>query len=85
MQIDLIRKGVTLPYTQTGDIITIQNVGAYNVSQSMQFIQPRPAIVLIDGGQVEVVRRSETYQDLKRLEVVPERLKTPWNRKEQLA
>ncbi|RPI71252.1 MAG: diaminopimelate decarboxylase, partial [Desulfobacteraceae bacterium] len=83
MQIDLIRKGATIPYTQAGDVITIRNVGAYNFSQSMQFIQPRPAVVLIDGAQVQEVRRAETYDDLKRLEIVPERLRSPWNRKEK--
>lgn len=74
MQIDVIRKGVTLPYIQVGDVITIRNVGAYNFSQSMQFIFPRPAVVLVGKHGVEVLKEAESFDDIKRLEKVPERL-----------
>jgi diaminopimelate decarboxylase len=52
----------------------IKNVGAYNFSQSMQFIQPRPAIVLINNGQVEYLRMPEDTNYIKQLERVPEHL-----------
>ena len=74
MQVDVIRRDVMLPRIQTGDILTIKNVGAYNFSQSMPFIFPRPAVVLVNNGNAEVLRRAETYDDLKGLERVPERL-----------
>jgi len=74
MQIDVIRKGATLPIVQTGDILTIKDVGAYNFSQSMPFIFPRPAVVLLQDETVEVLRRAETFDDIKGLERVPSRL-----------
>lgn len=74
MQIDVIRKGAMLPIVHTGDILTIKNVGAYNFSQSMPFIFTRPAVVLIHEGTVELLRRAETFDDIKGLECVPPRL-----------
>lgn len=76
MQIDVLQKSVRLPLVQTGDIITIRKVGAYNFTQSMQFIYPRPAVVLLHDGQAEVIRRRETYEDIKGPETVPARLLT---------
>jgi len=76
MQVDVIRRGVMLPFVQPGDVVTIRNVGAYNVSQSMQFIFARPAVVLVSGEKVEVIRRAETYEDVKGPENVPARLLT---------
>ncbi len=74
MQIDVIRRDITLPRLQKGDILTIKNVGAYNFSQSMPFIFPRPAVILVSDKGVDILRRAETYDDLKGLERVPERL-----------
>jgi len=74
MQIDVVRKGATLPRVQVGDALTIRCVGAYNFSQSMSFIFPRPAVVLVGAGGAEILRRAETYDDIKGPERVPERL-----------
>ncbi len=75
MQIDVIRTEVRLPVLQKGNILVIKNVGAYNITQSMQFIYPRPAVVLIHDGQCEYLRHAETMKDFKRLEAIPEHLK----------
>ena len=78
MQIDVIRQNVPLPPLVQGDALIIKNVGAYNFSQSMQFIQPRPAFILINEGKVEQLRQAETIEYIKQLEKVPDRLlKTP--------
>jgi diaminopimelate decarboxylase len=74
MQIDVIRRDAALPCLQTGDILTIKNVGAYNFSQSMPFIFARPAVIMVSNKGIDVLRRAETYDDLKGLEKVPERL-----------
>lgn len=76
MQIDVLRKSVRLPVVQAGDILTIHKVGAYNFTQSMQFIYPRPAVVLLHDGQAEIIRRRETYEDIKGPEAIPARLLT---------
>jgi diaminopimelate decarboxylase len=74
MQIDVLRLGVPLPPAGRGDTLIIRNVGAYNFSQSMQFIQPRPPVILINHGKTEVVRQGETTEYIKRLDKVPDRL-----------
>lgn len=76
MQIDVLRKSVRLPVVQAGDILTIHKVGAYNFTQSMQFIYPRPAVVLLHDGRAEIIRRRETYEDIKGPEAIPARLLT---------
>lgn len=74
MQIDVLRKAVRLPVVKTADIITISKVGAYNFTQSMQFIYPRPAVLLLTDGKAAIIRRTEKYEDIKGPEVIPARL-----------
>ncbi|MDP2954718.1 MAG: diaminopimelate decarboxylase, partial [Chloroflexota bacterium] len=74
MQIDVLQIGTNLPSLRRGDILVVKNVGAYNFSQSMQFIQPRPAVVLVKDGETEYLRLPETSEYLRQLEKVPERL-----------
>lgn len=74
MQIDVVRSSVRLPPLKRGSQLVIKNVGAYNLAQSMQFIFPRPAVVLINKGKVEVVRSAETTHDVRRLEKLPAHL-----------
>jgi diaminopimelate decarboxylase len=76
MNIDVIQYKASLPPLRRGAVLVVKNVGAYNFSQSMQFIQPRPAIVLINGGEVELVRAAETTEYLRQLEKVPQRLQS---------
>jgi diaminopimelate decarboxylase len=59
-----------------GDHFVIHFVGAYNMTQWMQFINLRPRVVLIDlQDQVHVIRENETMEVFKSLEKVPEHLK----------
>jgi diaminopimelate decarboxylase len=75
MNIDVIRESVSLPLLNRGDHIVIHRVGAYNMTQWMQFIQMRPSIVMIDlKGEVHQIRKAETMQTLVDLELVPEHL-----------
>ncbi|MCC7429662.1 alanine racemase [bacterium] len=76
MNIDILRNAVPLPSLRRGDSIIIKNVGAYNFSQSLQFIQFRPAIVMIRfDGKVELIRKREDTNYLLQLESVPQDLK----------
>jgi diaminopimelate decarboxylase len=76
MNIDVIRESVQLPSLKRGDHVVIQNVGAYNMTQWMQFITLRPKIVMIDPeGTMHVVRENETVDYINRMESVPEHLK----------
>ncbi|MSQ32479.1 MAG: diaminopimelate decarboxylase [Dehalococcoidia bacterium] len=74
MNIDVLQHKVALPPLRAGDVLIIKNVGAYNFTQSTQFIQPRPAIVLINEGEVELIRVAENMEYIKQLDKVPQRL-----------
>lgn len=75
MQIDVLRERAILPPMSIGSPLVISNVGAYCLTQSLQFIQPRPAVILVGPRGPEVIRRRETREDIFRLDKVPARLK----------
>jgi diaminopimelate decarboxylase len=53
-------------------------VGAYNITQSMQFITYRPAVVMIGlDGHVDVIREREDLDYVQRLERIPDHLLAP--------
>ncbi len=76
MNIDVIRENVNLPLLNKGDHFVIHHVGAYNMTQWMQFITLRPNVVLIDqDGNPHVIRDNETLDNVVNMEHVPEHLK----------
>ncbi len=75
MQSDRLREQALLPPVEMGDILSISHVGAYCHSQSMQFIQTRPATVLLGPEGPELVRQRETWRDVFALDRLPERLR----------
>jgi diaminopimelate decarboxylase len=76
MNIDVIREEAPLPALTTGDLVVMHPVGAYNVTQSMQFITYRPAVVIIGGdGAVHVIKKREDLRYVQELEDVPEHLR----------
>jgi len=76
MNIDVVRESVTLPPLEKGNQVVVHKVGAYNMTQWMQFITLRPNIVLIDNeNQTHVIRKAETLEYLESLEEVPSHLK----------
>lgn len=76
MNIDVLREDAPLPALTTGDQVVMHPVGAYNQTQSMQFITYRPACVMTSPGrQVHVIRKRENLEYVQELEAVPEHLK----------
>ncbi len=53
-----------LPPLHAGDALAIMDAGAYFVPLSTCFSQPRPGVVSVKDGRVEVLRRPETFEDL---------------------
>jgi diaminopimelate decarboxylase len=75
MSIDVICDTVELPPLKVGDILVLHPVGAYNFSQSMQFIDYRPAVVLInEKGKPELIRKREVLEDIEKPERLPKHL-----------
>ncbi len=76
MNIDVIRENINFPLLKKGDHFVIKRVGAYTMTQWMQFITYRPNVVLIDmEGQMHVIRKKEDITVFKNQELVPEHLK----------
>ncbi|RLD47444.1 MAG: diaminopimelate decarboxylase [Bacteroidetes bacterium] len=77
MNIDVIRENVSMPPLNTGDNVVIHRVGAYNMTQWMQFITLRPKVLMItEKGDVEIIRKSESLESINDYEVVPSHLKS---------
>lgn len=75
MNIDIVRESIILPPLKKGELVVAQNVGAYNVTQWMQFITMRPNVVLIDmNGESHLIRKAESLDTLNRMEETPKHL-----------
>jgi diaminopimelate decarboxylase len=76
MNIDVVRESITLPPLEKGNQVVVHKVGAYNMTQWMQFITLRPNVVLIDNeNNTHIIRKSETLEYLEALEEIPNHLK----------
>lgn len=76
MNIDCITESINLPSINRGDKLLIKYVGAYNMTQWMQFISMRPNVVMImENGKVELIRKAENLDYLLEQELLPKKLK----------
>lgn len=76
MNIDLIRESILLPAMKKGELLVIEDVGAYDMTQWMQFINMRPNVVMImQDGSVELIRKAEDLNYILDREVLPNQLK----------
>lgn len=70
MNIDVIRDVINFPHVKTGDRLVVERVGAYNVTQWMQFITYRPNVILIDlNGKVHIIKKREDLETFKNSEI----------------
>lgn len=59
-----------LPKVKDGDLLAIFNCGAYTLSQSNQFLYPRPSAVMVDiKGEVKEIRKKESYDDAVSMDI----------------
>ena len=76
MNIDVVRESITMPLLEKGNHVVVHKVGAYNMTQWMQFITLRPNIVLIDNeNNTHIIRKAETLENIQSNEQIPEYLK----------
>ncbi len=76
MNIDILREAIAFPLLKKGDNFVIKRIGAYNMTQWMQFITLRPRIVMIgDDGKVSLVREREDLATILANESIPDKLK----------
>jgi diaminopimelate decarboxylase len=76
MNIDIIRESINMPLLEKGNQVVVHKVGAYNMTQWMQFITLRPNIVLIDNqNNTHIIRKAEDLEYIQSYERVPDHLK----------
>ena len=64
---DFLALNRPLPEPREGELLAVRTSGAYGFSMASNYNgRLRPAEVLVDGSDVRVGRRRETYQDLIR-------------------
>lgn len=75
MNIDVLRENIDFPLLKKNDHVVIKRIGAYNMTQWLQFITLRPRIVMIDEkGKSHLIRKNETLEVFKAFEKTPEHL-----------
>ena len=72
---DILAVDVPLPKAESGDILAILSTGAYNYSMAMNYNRNKiPPCVIVKDGKAEYIVRPQTYEDLVRNDVIPDRL-----------
>ncbi len=73
---DILIKDIELPTPVEGDILCVYNTGAYNYSMASNYNRvQKPAMVLVNNSQSEVIIKRETLDDLISHDIIPDRLK----------
>jgi diaminopimelate decarboxylase len=66
---DVLIDAVELAGPQRGDVLAVPATGAYTLTMASTYNGvPRPAVVLVSGGDARLIRRRETIDDLLALE-----------------
>ncbi|MBQ3088031.1 MAG: diaminopimelate decarboxylase [Clostridia bacterium] len=62
---DLIGENIKIATPKTGDILAVLATGAYNYSMASNYNRlPRPAAIMVKGGESRVIINRETFEDL---------------------
>lgn len=72
---DILIKDINLPELEEGDILCVFNTGAYNYSMASNYNRfLKPAAVLVNNSQSDIIVNRESLDDLISHDVVPKRL-----------
>jgi diaminopimelate decarboxylase len=70
---DFLAQDRSLPQLEQGELLAVMSAGAYGFAMSSNYnSRPRAAEILVQGDRFEVIRSRETYEDLLRLEQIPD-------------
>lgn len=74
---DLIGTEFNLPKAKIGDLVAVLSTGAYNYSMASNYNRNLiPPVVLVKDGKAEYIVRPQSYEDIVRNDVIPERLRS---------
>lgn len=72
---DILIKDIKLPEIEEGDILCVYNTGAYNYSMASNYNRvEKPAMVLVNNSQSDIIINRETLDDLISHDEIPDRL-----------
>jgi diaminopimelate decarboxylase len=67
---DFLALDRAIPRVEPGELLAVSTTGAYGFSMASTYnARPRPAEVLVDGMEHQLIRRRESYDDLVRGEI----------------
>lgn len=67
---DLIGEEMMLQKPERGDIVAVLVTGAYNYSMASNYNKiPRPAVIMVNGGESRVIINRETFEHISSLDV----------------
>ena len=73
---DILIENITLPKLEAGDILCVYNTGAYNYSMASNYNRvEKPAMVLVNNSQSDMIVNRESLEDLVYKENIPDRLR----------
>ena len=73
---DILIKNIKLPELEEGDILCVYNTGAYNYSMASNYNRvQKPAMVLVNNSQSDIIIKRETLDDLIAHDSIPDRLR----------
>ena len=73
---DIVCADVELPAAKEGDVLAVLSTGAYNYSMASNYNRNAvPPVVLVKDGKADYIVRPQTYEDIVRNDVIPERLR----------
>lgn len=72
---DILIKDINLPELEEGDVLCVFNTGAYNYSMASNYNRvQKPAVVLVNNSQSDIILNRESLDDIISHDVVPKRL-----------
>lgn len=72
---DMLIWDISLPHPESGDILAVSSTGAYNYSMASNYNRNlRPAVVFVQNGTADIVVKRESYVDLIKNDIIPERM-----------
>jgi len=76
---DILIENIELPKLNAGDILCVYNTGSYNYSMASNYNRvEKPAMVLVNSAQSDMIVNRESLEDLIARENIPDRLKKIW-------
>ncbi|MDO8444681.1 MAG: diaminopimelate decarboxylase [Deltaproteobacteria bacterium] len=70
---DFLAKERQMPEARPGELLAVMSAGAYGFAMASNYnSRPRVAEILVQGDQYHVIRKREGYEDLIRMEKIPD-------------